>query len=104
MLELLSRRFTILQVPRTMPSWRLWRLSWASWLWKPCCVLPYAEASCIPILSPSPRATAGGGGGVHYGGGALTGISSSIQDVDLEEALEPDMEEDDDQKAVKDEL
>lgn len=27
-----------------------------------------------------------------------------IQDLDLEEALEPDMEEDDDQKAVKDEL
>lgn len=35
--------------------------------------------------------------------GPLTG-PFCIQDLDLEEALEPDMEEDDDQKAVKDEL
>lgn len=31
-------------------------------------------------------------------------LPSYTQDLDLEEAEEPDMEEDDDQKAVKDEL
>lgn len=66
------------------------------------CLMLKPRAS--PYSAPHPEPLLGGGGGVHCSVGALTGISSSIQDVDLEEALEPDMEEDDDQKAVKDEL
>lgn len=65
------------------------------------CLMLKPRASQYSVLHPEPLL---GGRGVHCGGGALTGISSSIQDVDLEEALEPDMEEEDDQKAVKDEL